>query len=183
MPQTYDTTESDDTTETLENGEEYFEEFKAEDMDDDTILRAFLRRNDSGDMVLYLESTQELEDFFDTGRTGESSHWYNPDDDAHTYYKRSYNYDDFSDDNSDLAEYFHTKNDTFGNSYVQNDKINVGLLRTVGLSDGVEFKIPDSYSQETMEESIRMLKEEVERLHKQFIRPVNVMTEISVQEY
>lgn len=157
---------------------EEFEDFKSQDMEDGVLFRAFLRRNREGNIVLYVETDEAIENFFQTENTGESEHWANDEDEFHEYYMKQYS----RHDGSEMGMYFNDKNDGFGDSYVNSGKINVGMLRTVGLSDGVEFEIPETYSEETMKESVESLKNIVEEVYKKFIRPVNVMSEIRVQE-
>lgn len=179
MPEQEQLDETEDGSETLETDpEESFEAFKEAEMDDNQLFRAWLRRNDEGKLVLYVECSEEIEEFYRTSSTGESDHWKNDDGEFHEFYKRTW--DEYSD--SDMARYFKNKNYTFGNSYVADGRVNVGILRTVGLSDGVEFEIPSSYSEDTMEESIKGLKEIVVEVYKEFIRPVNVRTSVTVQE-
>lgn len=158
---------------------EQFEEFKSKEMDEGVLFRAFLRRNRDGDIVLYVESDESIESFFENEDTGQSEHWANDEQEFHEFYKKNY---DSMDSDDEVGQYFAHKHDKFGDSYVQGGNINCGILRTVGLSDGVEFEIPESYSEETVRDSVETLKDIVEEFYKKFIRPVNVMTEITVQE-
>lgn len=154
-------------------------DFKNKDMEEGTIFRAFVHRKTDGKLLCYIESTEELENFFKTPETGESNQWKNDSDTYHNYYKRQYS----TGDNTALADYFQDKHDKFGGRYVSQGRINLALLRTQGLSNGVEFDIPETYSEETIKDSVESLKTVVEEIYKEFIRPMNVMTEIKIQEF
>ncbi len=155
-----------------------YQDFKEQDMDEGDLFKAIVHRQDNGKILFYMETTEDIEEFFQTENTGQSSQWKNGDDSFHNFYKRQYE----RNGPSEMAEYFTGKNDKFGGSYVEQGQINIGLLRTVGISDGVEFEIPANYSEETLKESVETLKNVVEEIYKKFIRPVNVKTVITVEE-
>lgn len=153
------------------------ESFKTKNMDRDTIFRAFAKRKKSGKLLLYLQSAKELEKFFQNQRTGESSNWGNRES-YHSYYKKSA-YEDYP----KADEYFSKKYNKFGGNLVSSSgKVNLGFLRTVGLSDGVEFELEAKYSEETIENSIRSIKDVVEEIYDKFIREVSVQTEVDVKK-
>jgi hypothetical protein len=154
------------------------QQYRETEMDEDGIFRALVQREKSGKLKLYIEGAEELEDFFQTEETEQSSQWKSGDS-YHDYYLRQYE----RGGDSDLAEYFSDKHDKFGSEYVRNGKINVGLLRTVGLSEGVVFEIPETYSEETLKQSVESLKTVIEEIYEEFIRPMNVTTQISIQEF
>ena len=154
------------------------QEYRDTQMDEDGIFRALVQRQKSGRLVLYIEGTNELENFFKTEETEQSNNWTSGDS-YHDYYLRQYE----RGGDSSLADYFSDKHDKFGNSYVNSGKINVGLLRTVGLSEGVEFEIPETYSEETLKESVESLKKVIKEIYEKFIRPMNVTTSITVEEF
>jgi hypothetical protein len=155
-----------------------YDDFKEQEMDEGDLFKAIVHRQDNGKLLFYMETAEGIEEFFQTEETGQSNQWKNGEQSYHDYYKRQYE----RDGNSDMAEYFRDKNDKFGGSYVDAGKINIGLLRTVGISEGVEFEIPESYSEETLKESVETLKNVVEEIYKEFIRPMNVKTVITVEE-
>jgi predicted DNA-binding antitoxin AbrB/MazE fold protein len=154
------------------------QQYRETKMDEDGIFRALVQRQKSGKLKLYIEGKEELEDFFKTEETEQANQWTSGES-YHDYYLRQYE----RNGDSELAEYFSDKHDKFGSDYVQNGKINVGLLRTVGLSEGVEFEIPETYSEETLKESVKSLKTVIEEVYKKFIRPVNVTTQISIDDF
>lgn len=154
------------------------QQYRETEMDEDGIFRALVQRQKSGKLRLYIEGTEELENFFKTEGTEQSNQWKSGDS-YHDYYLRQYE----RDGDSVLAEYFSDKHDKFGGDYVYSGKINVGLLRTVGLSEGVEFEIPETYSEETLKESVESLKSVIKEVYEEFIRPMNVTTQISIQEF
>lgn len=151
---------------------------KFREQDSNDLFRAFLHRTEDGDLVLYLEAAPEVERFFSTDDTGTSDHWFTDSEGAHEYYKRRY-----SRYGVEVENYFATKYDEFGNSYISSSgNVNKGFLRTAGLSDGVTFDIPTCYSEETLEQSVRELRDTVKELYKEFIKPVSISTTITVRE-
>lgn len=152
------------------------EEFKSENPEDGQLLRAFLRRK-GGKCVVYVEVADEIEEFFSSDNTDQSSEWHSSDgeDGYHEFYYKDYS--------TEFDKHVQMKNDAFGGNYVDNGHVNIGILRTVGLSDGVEFEIPAQYSEDTLLESMKELKEEVEIIYKQFIRPVNIQGSLTIRDF
>lgn len=135
-------------------------------------LRASLKRTKNGCFV-YIEVDEQLEELFQTEETQQSNYWCN-DGDCHEFYLRDYGVD--------LERYMGERYDSYGDTYVRRGKINAALLRTKGLSDGKVFHIDDHYSEETLVESLKQLKEIGRELYQQYVRPVRVTTRVTVQE-
>lgn len=154
------------------------QEYRETEMDEDGIFRALVQRQKTGKLRLYIQGTEELETFFKTEETEQSQNWTSGNS-FHDYYLRQYE----RNGDSSLAKYFSDKHDKFGSDYVNSGKINIGLLRTVGLSEGVEFEIPETYSEETLKESVESLKTVIKEIYEEFIRPMNVTTSISLEEF
>lgn len=145
------------------------QDFKNQPMEDTTLFRAYSERQTNGKITLFLQTHEQVEDFFKTEETDQSSEWENGDN-HHRFYKRQYE----RQGDSELADYLSDKHDKFGASYIKNGKINLALLRTVGISEGVEFQIPASYSEETLTEAVDTLRKVTEEVYKKFIRPVKI---------
>lgn len=160
----------------MPNEKKTLEEFKSENPEEGHLLRAYLKRK-GGRCLLYIEVSDEVEEFFSSDRVDESSQWHSSDEDDeyHEFYYKDYS--------NEFEKHVQMKNDSFGGDYVKNDHVNIALLRTVGLSDGVEFELPAQYSEDTLLESMKELKEEVEIIYKQFIRPVNITGTLTLTDF
>jgi len=135
-------------------------------------LRAKLKRTRDGSFV-HIEADDRIEDLFRTERTEQSNYWCS-NGDYHEFYRRTYD--------NDLAQFMDQYYDSYGDTYVSDGDINVALLRTKGISDGKKFYINNHYSEETLIESLKQLKQISKQLYQQFIRPVHVTTRLTVTE-
>lgn len=160
----------------MPNEPKTLDEFKAENPEEGQLLRAYLKRK-GGRCLLYIEVADEIEEFFSSDTRDESSEWHNSDAEGsyHEYYYKNYS--------SEFEKHVQMKNDSFGGDYVKNDHVNIALLRTVGLSNGIEFELPAQYSEDTLLESMKELKEEVEIIYKQFIRPVSITGSLTLTDF
>jgi len=162
----------EDANEVETNNEKTLEDFKSEENNEGQLLRAFLKR-EGGNCKLYVQVSEEIEEFFSCDDIDQSSQWHGQDDYHEFYYK------DYSDE---FRKHVDMKNDKFGGSYIDNGHVNIALLRTVDLSEGVEFEVPGKYSEDSLLDSMKELKEEVEIIYKQFIRPVRIEGSLSLTQ-
>lgn len=162
--------ETEDVDLPTEETSKTLEEFKSEDNNEGQLMRAYLGRRE-GKCVLYLQVAEEVEKFFSSGTIDESEEWHGGDGYHEFYYK------DYSEE---FEKHLEMKNDKFGGNYIKDKQVNIALLRTVGLSDGVEFELPGDYSEESLLDSMKELKEEVEIMYKQYIRPVQIRSSLSI---
>lgn len=146
------------------------EDFKSEENNDGELMRAYMRRR-GGKLVLYLQVAEEIEEFFSSDTTEQSEQWHGGDGYHEFYYK------DYSDE---FRRHTEMKNDKFGGKYIKDNHVNIALLRTIGLSSGVEFEVPGKYSEDSLLDSMKELKEEVEIIYKQFIRPVKITSSLTL---
>ncbi|MFU1780235.1 hypothetical protein ACM16X_02515 [Haloarcula japonica] len=152
------------------------QDFKNQPMKETTLFRAYSERKPNGKIQLYLQTHEQVEEFFKTEETDQSNEWEDGDG-YHQFYKRQYE----KHGDSELADYFSDKHDKFGVSYINNGKINLALLRTVGISNGIEFEIPASYSEETLTEAVDTLRQVTEEIYKKFIRPVKIKSKSELE--
>lgn len=152
------------------------EEFKEENLEENELSRMYLERR-GGRCVMHIEVADEIEEFFSSEDKGQSQEWHSSDeeDQYHEFYYKNYS--------EEVKKHLQMKNDSFGGDYVNDGHVNIGLLRTVGLSDGlVEFELPAQYSEDTLLDSVRELKEEIEILYRQFIRPVTIHSSLTIAQ-
>src|SRR3990167_10768835 len=133
------------------------------------ILQASFERN--GEYKLKLKVCSEIEEFFKTHsrekRTSarwEGCKFYTIDSDVSMFFVDCYN--------------------DYGQKLVYNNRFNMALIRTVGLSEGKEFKIPidEAYTDETMRLAILDLKQKVVQFYKSFIKPIKINLRLTVEE-
>lgn len=150
------------------------EELRNEMDNEENLMVSYLKRDEeSGDIELFLQVADEIEEFFTSEETEESSQWHNSD--YHDYYLKDYS--------NNFAEFTENRTDAFGGEYISaSGEINLGLLRTVGISDGRVFKIENQYSEETLEDSVRDLKQAVKEIYKTFIGPIAIRGELTIRD-
>lgn len=163
--------EQEDEQLKTDNGKS-LEEFKSEENNEGQLMRAYMRRR-GGKCVLYIQVAEEIEEFFSSDTVEQSEQWHGGDGYHDFYYK------DYSEE---FQRHTEMKNDRFGSKYIKDDHVNIALLRTKGLSDGVEFEVPGKYSEDSLLDSMKELKEEVEIVYKQFIRPVQITSSLKIVE-
>jgi len=133
-----------------------------------------LVRNDA--IYLKLWVAPEIEDLFRNDQIRTSSNWSN--NGPLRYYEKP--------DSGELREFLRNYYDNYGSTFfnIINDKVNVGILRTVGCSDkkGIKLKIKEKYTEESLESAVKQLKKFVADLYKKFCKPINFTCTLTKKE-
>ena len=145
-------------------------------------IKIELKRSNVG-FTLKIKTPKEIEDFYknkSSEEIRESTIWQN-DGSPSRFYKIS---DDLLSKESSLVfsnDYNSTNN--YGSRLIDSSKINIGVLRTVGISNGVSIssvKFSD-YTTSEMELYVRQLGIMVKKLYEELIKKINVKAVITFE--
>jgi len=135
--------------------------------DDNKILVMNVNR-ENGKTKLFIKVSPEIENVFKTEDTHESN-IYKDGDTKHFYYLRK---PDTEEELNNLVS--DTRISDYGNQLFDGYRTNLSLLRTVGISEGVNFEITHLIGEEMLTKYAERMKIFVLKLYKQFIRKVEI---------
>lgn len=130
-------------------------------------------RRKSGELYLYIKTNNELESFFKTNRTNTSDIYHNGQP-LEFYGLKHVLRDIQSQYGQNLREY--GKELRMGMGY------NFSLLRTKGISQGIELELTELLSKELIEDYIVNVKEFIKKLYRDYIKDLEVKTELEVKD-
>ena len=71
---------------------------------------------------------------------------------------------------------------TYGREFLRSGEFNFSVLRTVGISEGVDIEIDKLISEETLTEWSKNLKDFTVKLYKNFLKPIEITVTIEKRE-
>ncbi|MHA1880431.1 MAG: hypothetical protein ACTSYG_08540 [Candidatus Heimdallarchaeota archaeon] len=145
------------------------------------IFEAKLKRKD-GSLLIYVKVAREIEELFKriaSGQSKKSKIWGVNISDTHEFYLLPEKNDKQTNEIFKLLEPYANN---YGADYIVNERINVALLRTKGLSEGKWFKMDDYYSADTIIEGLKDLKKVVAILYKNFISEIQVEASLTITD-
>ena len=139
------------------------------------------RTEDKNSLSLFIKTHKRFENFMKelgNGQTGESEQWKDTEGEYHEFYYRNY------DNCQNLKDIFRGYNNTFGERFYDynTDTVNLAVLRAVGLSEGVEFQLPNRMSAETAKKQIREIRNVVAKIYKLFLKEYEIKATLSKKE-
>lgn len=143
---------------------------------DNSIFSSSLRREDDK-MFLQLQVDESIEELFSDASTDRSSAWSGPSG-HHTFY----HIDGVPEEIEDYLRTNYPTSTDYGGDYIEGDQVNISVLRTAGISDGVEFEIPETHPESLMVKAQKDLRDTVADLYKTFVRPVVIDASLTVHE-
>lgn len=162
-----------DAEEEVENEEE--DEEVEEVVCDDLFTSELSRRN--GGLHLYIEMSDEMEEFLSGSKVSESSNW-SSEEEQH----RFYHIDGLDEEIKEYLEDNYPSSSDYGEEYIQNGEVNMSVLRTVGLSEGAEFELDETHPESVLVKAQIDLRDAVVDLYKTFVRPLQVNATIEVKQ-
>ena len=133
------------------------------------IMEIEVERNE--EVIINIRVAKEIEEFFKRNSTGigESSNW------GMNFYKVTYN--------GELGEFFRRVYDRYGEMLVDDRKVNIAILRTVGIGERtVTIRMKNEYSEETLVSAVKQLKEIVKEIYQKWIRRVVIRCKLEIEE-
>ena len=128
-------------------------------------------------LVLKLKILPEIEGFFKSDEIRESQNWGNGQ--MLKFYRKQTLYSDSTEKGRFLGEYY----DDFGSQFINGNKVNIAILRTVGSSDGfIELNLDNKYSEESLVSGVKELKNFILLLYKKFVKPIKIECSLQVVE-
>ena len=139
------------------------------------------RTEDKNSLSLFIKTHKRFENFMKelgNGQTGESEQWKDTEGEYHEYYYRDYN------NCQDLKNLFTGYNNSFGDRFYEQrtDTVNLAVLRTVNLSEGVEFQLPNRMSPETAKKQVKEIRDVVAKIYKLFLKEYEIKATLSRAE-
>ena len=137
------------------------------------IFDIVLKRN--GSIYLKIQIDPTIEDLFRNENVRTSSRWTQADGTPLDFYR-------LPSTATDLSREF--RYDDYGQNFLNEEgRVNFAILRTKGLSGGIEFKIPETgHSQETLEKAAKDLRDKIAIIHKKYCKPVAIKGYLEIEE-
>lgn len=133
------------------------------------ILDIEVERN--AEIIITIRAAAEIEDFFrrHSEDVGESQKW------GTKFYRVRYD--------GEVKNFFSSRYDEYGLPFVNGGKVNVSVLRTVGISEGpVKIRMNNEYSEETLISAVKELKGFTKELYQRWIRKVVIRGKLEIEE-
>jgi hypothetical protein len=85
---------------------------------------------------------------------------------------------------SELDRFFVNRFNDFGSNLMRTNPVtpNIALLRMVGISDGLTAIFPNRYSEESLEDYAKKMRQTIKELYVNFIRKVRITATLTVAE-
>jgi len=163
------------TTKTTTNGKKTISKIRTNG--DIRFLVKVLRTN--GDIVITLKAHPTIENFFKKAASGitRTSSMYKDQNDQPLKFYETQTHKEPNDLDTFLGNFYNQ----YGNAVIYNDKANVALLRTKGISEGIELKTKNMYSEETLKSFVEQLQKFTGMLYATFIKEVSLVAKVEVQ--
>ena len=130
-----------------------------------------------GQLNLYIKTSKLLENFFKTSETATST-VYRSNGVALDYYKVMNKDSIFK----QLEEKYSVVLRSYGSAFIIDNRHNYSLLRSVNISKGIKVVIDALVSRDFIEQYVRQFKEFVIKLHKDYIKNIEVEAVVTTRE-
>ncbi len=135
-----------------------------------TILTTKLER-ENGEIHLFIKTNSEIEHFFNKNcDVHTSTAWTDKNDNPLQFYKKN-------------EGTVHNGFDLYGDRLLDIDGgINIALLRTVGISNGITFKFKGVWSEDQLINAMKGLKDLTKSLYSNYIKKVKINVKLEIEE-
>lgn len=136
-----------------------------------------LRRD--GKLFLRVKIAPEVEEWLEAKCRKEQSGSWKDGEGYHEFYH-------FGDVEGQPRRFMNNHHNNYGGDYfdVRSNKVNVAIIRTVGISEEAkEFVMMDKYSKQTLQEGMLQLRDFTKKLYKKFIKQVRVRGKATIYDY
>ena len=144
------------------------------------ILKAEVERNGNGTYI-NIKTAQEIEELFKLGTKRNSSRCQNTDGALLRYYARHETTENLI---RTTQQKFNIDIGNYGEDIEsENGLMNFSILRTVGIKDGIKYRLPEKlYSTEYLEEWVKRMRDYGKYLYVNYCSKVKISTVLTIEE-